>query len=137
MARNCQGNTRKEITSKVLVRTDDLDGFFSRAKDAACRADQAQAFEEKVTLSFDDPHRMFTVLSENRRRLMSEVMHEPRTIKELATRLDRNRSAVTKDVGMLEKMGLIVSSRQSNPGHGFQKVVQAIAPKIEMLASLG
>ena len=64
-------------------------------------------------------------------------MREPRTIKELTTRLDRNRSAVTKDVGMLEKMGLIVSSRQSNPGHGFQKVVQAIAPKIEMLASLG
>ena len=68
---------------------------------------------------------------------MSEVMREPRTIKKLTTRLDRNRSAVTKDVGMLEKMGLIVSSRQSNPGHGFQKVVQAIAPKIEMLASLG
>ena len=67
---------------------------------------------------------------------MSEVMREPRTIKKLTTRLDRNRSAVTKDVGMLEKMGLIVSSRQSNPGHGFQKVVQAIAPKIEMLASL-
>ena len=63
-------------------------------------------------------------------------MREPRTIKKLTTRLDRNRSAVTKDVGMLEKMGLIVSSRQSNPGHGFQKVVQAIAPKIEMLASL-
>ena len=123
--------------SKVVIRTDDLEGFFSRAKDAARRADQAQQFEEKVTLSFEDPQRMFTVLSEARRRPMSEVMREPKTIKELTSRLHRNRSAVTKDVGMLEKMGLIVSSRQSNPGHGFQKAVQSIAPKIEMVATLG
>jgi predicted transcriptional regulator len=123
--------------SKVVIRTDDLDGFFARAKDAARRADQGQKFEEKVTLSFDDPQRMFTVLSETRRRLMNEVMREPKTIKELTSRLHRNRSSVTKDVGMLEKMGLIVSSRQPNPGHGFQKLVQSIAPKIEMVATLG
>lgn len=123
--------------TKVVIRTDDVDGFFLRAKDGARRADQGQAFEGKVTLSFEDPQRMFTVLSEARRRLMSEVMHEPKTIKELTNRLRRNRSSVTKDVGMLEKMGLIVSSRQSNPGHGFQKVVQSIAPKIEMVATLG
>jgi predicted transcriptional regulator len=123
--------------NKVVIRTDDLDGFFARAKDAARRADQSEKFEEKVTLSFEDPQRMFTVLSETRRRLMSEVMREAKTIKELTTCLHRNRSSVTKDVGMLEKMGLIVSSRQPNPGHGFQKVVQSIAPKIEMVATLG
>ncbi|MBK5206515.1 MAG: hypothetical protein JJD98_14250 [Polaromonas sp.] len=123
--------------TKVVIRTDEVDGFFLRAKDGARRADQGQAFEGKVTLSFEDPQRMFTVLSEARRRLMSEVMHEPKTIKELTNRLRRNRSSITKDVGMLEKMGLIVSSRQSNPGHGFQKVVQSIAPKIEMVATLG
>ena len=123
--------------SKVVIRTDDLDGFFARAKDAARRADHAQKFEEKVTLSFEDPQRMFAVLSETRRRLMSEVMREPKTIKELTAKLHRNRSSVTKDVGMLEKMGLIISSRQPNPGHGFQKVVQSVAPKIEMVATLG
>ena len=123
--------------SKVVIPTDTVDGFFERAKDAARKADQAQAFDDKVTLSFEDPQRMFTVLSEARRRLMSEVMREPQTIKELTSRLHRNRSAVTKDVVMLEKIGLIVSSRQSNSGHGFQKVVRSIAPKIEMVATLG
>ena len=123
--------------SKVVIRTDTVDGFFERAKDAARKADQAQAFDDKVTLSFEDPQRMFTVLSEARWRLMSEVMREPQTIKELTGRLHRNRSAVTKDVGMLEKIGLIVSSRQSNLGHGFRKVVRSIAPKIEMVATLG
>jgi predicted transcriptional regulator len=64
-------------------------------------------------------------------------MLEPKTIKELTSRLHRNRSAVTKDVGLLEKLGLVVTSRQSNPGHGFQKVVQSIAQKIELVATLG
>ncbi|APW46314.1 HTH domain-containing protein [Rhodoferax antarcticus] len=123
--------------SKVSVRTDDVAGFFNRAKHAARRADQRQAFEGSVTLSFEDPQQMFTVLSESRRQLMLEIMVEPKTINDLTTRLNRNRSSITKDVGLLEKMGLIVSTRQSNPGHGIQKMVQAIAPKIEMVATLG
>ena len=122
---------------KVVVRTDDVAGFFSRAKDAARRADRGEAFEGKITLSFEDPQRMFTALSEARRRLMLEVMHEARTINELSHRLHRNRSAITKDVGLLEKMGLIVSERQANPGHGIQKVVRSVAQKIEMVATLG
>ena len=123
--------------TRIVIRGDDVAGFFSRAKDAARRADRKEAFEDKVTLSFEDPQRMFTVLSEGRRRLMLEVMHESRTINELSVRLRRNRSAVTKDVGLLEKMGLLVSQRQSNPGHGIQKVVRSVAPRIEMVAMLG
>ena len=123
--------------TKVVIRTDDVAGFFARAKDAARRADRGEAFDGKVTLSFEDPQKMFAVLSEGRRRLMLEVMHEPMTINELTHRLRRNRSAITKDVGLLEKLGLIVSQREANPGHGIQKVVRSIAPKIEMVATLG
>ena len=123
--------------TKIVTRADDVAGFFSRAKDAAGRADRGEAFEGKVTLSFEDPQRMFTVLSQARRRLMLEVMRQPRTINELSQRLHRNRSTVTKDVGLLEKMGLLVSQRQANPGHGIQKVVRSVAPKIEMVATLG
>lgn len=122
--------------TKVVIRTDDVAGFFSRAKDAARRADRGDAFEGKVTLSFEDPQKMFTVLSEERRRLMLEVMHEPKTINELSQRLHRNRSSITKDIGLLEKMGLIVSQRRSNPGHGIEKIIQSVAPKIEMVATL-
>jgi hypothetical protein len=42
--------------TKIVIRTDDVAGFFSRAKDAAGRADRGEAFEGKVTLSFEDPH---------------------------------------------------------------------------------
>lgn len=123
--------------TKVVIRTDDVADFFARAKDAARRADQGGYFEEKITLSFEDPQRMFTVLSEARRRLMLQVMHEPKTISELSHALHRNRSAITKDVGLLEKLGLVISRRQVNAGHGIQKVVRSIAPKIEMVATLG
>lgn len=123
--------------TKVVIRTDDVKGFFLRARDAARRADRGQAFDGRVTLSFEDPQRMFTVLSQARRRLMLEVMDEPRTINELSHRLHRNRTAITKDIGLLEKVGLIVSKREVNPGHGIQKKVQSIASKIEMVATLG
>jgi predicted transcriptional regulator len=123
--------------TKIEIRTDDVPSFFSRARDAARRADRGDAFEGKVTLSFEDPQRMFTVLSVGRRRLMLEVMHEPKTINELSQRLHRNRSSITKDVGLLEKIGLIVTQRRSNPGHGIQKTVRSVARKIEMVATLG
>ena len=123
--------------TKVVIRTDDMAGFFARAKDAARKADKGGKFEGKVTLSFEDPQQMFSVLSEARRRLMLEVMREPKTINELSHKLHRNRSAITKDVGLLEKMGLLVSQRLANPGHGIQKMVQSVAPKIEMMATLG
>lgn len=123
--------------TKVVVRTEEVSGFFARAKEAARRADQGGPFEGLVTLSFEDPQRMFALLSETRRRLMLEVMHEARSINELSLRLHRARSSITKDVGLLEKMGLVVSERQANPGHGIQKVVRSVAPKIEMVATLG
>ena len=123
--------------TRIVIRTDDARGFFDRAMDAARRADRGEPFDGKVTLSFEDPQKMFTVLSAARRRLMVEVLREPRTISELSLRLHRNRSSITKDVGVLERMGLLVSQRQSNPGHGIQKLVRSVAPRIEMVATLG
>lgn len=123
--------------SKVVVRTDDVAGFFARAQAAAQRADEGRAFTGQVTLSFEDPQRMFAVLSATRRQLMLEVMREPKTISQLTARLHRNRSAITNDVGMLEGLGLLVSDRETHPGHGIQKVVRAVAPKIELVATLG
>ena len=56
----------------------------------------------------------------------------------MSHRSHRNRSTVTKDVGMLEKLWLLVSHRQANPaGHGIQKLVWSVAPRIEMAATQG
>ena len=51
--------------TKIVIRTDDVAGFFNRAQHAAQRADRGPSFEEcKITLSFEDPQRMFNVLTE-------------------------------------------------------------------------
>lgn len=123
--------------TKAVIRTGTVEDFFARAKDAALRADQRGKFSRTVTLSFEDPQRMFSVLSDARRRLMAEVMHEPKSISDLSQALNRHRASVTKDIGMLEKLGLLVAQRQVNPGHGIQKVVRSIAPRIEMMVTLG
>lgn len=123
--------------TKQIVRTGDVADFFERARDAARRADRGGKFDETVTLSFEDPQRMFTVLSTARRRLMSEVIREPKTISELSNSLNRNRSSITKDISLLESMGLVTSQRQVNPGHGIQKIIYSVAPRIEMVATLG
>jgi predicted transcriptional regulator len=123
--------------TKQVVRTGNVADFFDRARDAAQRADKDGRFDGTVTLSFEDPQRMFTVLSEARRHLMAEVIREPKTISELSSSLHRNRAAITKDVSLLESVGLVISQRQVNPGHGIQKIVRSVASRIEMVATLG
>ena len=123
--------------TQVIIRTDQVEGFFDRARKAAQKADRGESLKKSATFSFEDPQEMFMVLSQARRRLMSEVMDEPKTITQLRAKLHRERSAITKDIRLLEKLGLIVSQKRSNPGHGVEKLVRAVAPKIELIASLG
>ena len=66
---------------KQVIRTGVVAGFFDRARNAARRADQGANFGGTITLSFEDPQRIFTVLSDSRRRLLAEVMREPKTIR--------------------------------------------------------
>jgi len=88
--------------TKVIIRTDKVEGFFDRARQAAQKADRGESFKKSATFSFEDPQEMFMVLSEARRRLMREVMDKPKTI--------------TKDIGLLERLGLLVSTKGAKSG---------------------
>ena len=122
--------------NRIVVRTGTADEFFARARTAARRADQGKPFEHTLTLSFEDPGRMFAVMSPSRRELVQVVMRKPMTLAELTRTLRRERAAVAKDVKLLESAGLLESARTPNPGHGVNTWVRATARRIDLLATL-
>lgn len=134
--RNSEVTRRFMIMSKVVMRTEDIDSFFERAKATARSADEGKNLSGTFTLSFEDPKEMLALLTESRRQIMKEILHESVSISVLTSRLHRKREAITKDVGILEKMGLIVSDKKINPSHGVQKFVRSVAPRIELVSTL-
>ena len=115
--------------TNVIIHTNKVEGFFDRARKVAQKDDRGESFKKSATFSFEDPQEMFMVLSEARRRLMLEVMDEPKTITQLTVKLHRERSAVTKDIGLLERLVLLVSQKRPNLVHGVEKLVSVVAPK--------
>lgn len=58
------------------------------------------------------------------------------TLSNLAVKLKRDRKAVIRDVTLLEKLGLLRILTQPNPGHGIVKVVEPLAKKYHVAATL-
>ena len=122
--------------TRLVVRTGTVDDFFARARIAAQRADRSEPFDHTVTLSFEDPGRMFTVMSPSRRELVLAVMRRPRTMAELTRTLNRDRTVVAKDVKLLDGAGILQVERTPNPGYGVKIVVRAVAHRIDLMATL-
>jgi predicted transcriptional regulator len=123
--------------TSVSIRTGHVEGFFSRARKAALKADLGENFEEKLTLSFEDPEEMLLLLSGGRRRIMLEVMKRPQTVQELASALNRNRATIVKEIRFLEEKGLLSRKKAQAKENGSETFVEAVAPKIELVAVLG
>ena len=130
-------NTREETMTTLLIRTDSVDNFFSRARNAALKADSGDNFYEKITITFEDPQQMFMVLSVARRRIMIEVMKKPQTIRDLVHNLNRNRSTIVKDIRFLEQKGLLICQKSSAESNDGEKIIKSVAPRIELVAMLG
>ena len=111
--------------------------IFSRAREAALKADRGEPFEEKVTISFEYPDQMLMLLSGGRRRIMLEVMKRPQTVQNLANILNRNRSTIAKEIRYLEEKGLLTRKKERAKENRTEVFVEAVAPQIELVAMLG
>ena len=125
------------MTGKTTVVTESSENFLARVKGIARQLDKGKPVAPSLTISYGDPAAMFSALSRTRLQLLSEVLTTELSIQQLTRRLHRERSAVAKDVLFLEKAGLLIATKRTNPGHGIEKVVRTVAPTIHMVASIG
>lgn len=123
--------------TRVTLRTDTPNNFFQRARNAAQKADTGAHFEPHITLTFENPTQLASVLSAARCQLIDTVIKHPRSISELARDLQRDRTAIHRDVRALETAGLLTTERQTNPGHGISRIVKATAARIELTTVFG
>jgi DNA-binding transcriptional ArsR family regulator len=69
-------------------------------------------------------------------RLLERAKAGSLPISDLAVGLKRDIRAVSRDVGVLERAGLLRTSFRTNPGHGRLKIVEALARGYRLTANL-
>lgn len=121
---------------KLKVFTDGFEGHVKRSLERARKMERGERLEPEKILTFEDPVMMVECFTAQRMRLVETARKKKLSISALAKALGRNRGAVTRDVNKLKKLGLIRLREQVNPGHGVVQIVEPVAQKIEMRATL-
>jgi predicted transcriptional regulator len=121
---------------KTEIRVDPPAAFFERGRKLATAADRGEAIPFSRVVAFEDVESLLHVLTEKRVLLLRQVKETPASISVLAKKLKRDRSAVTRDVQILERFGVIQVTERPLPGHGKQKWVAPLAGEIRLTAIL-
>jgi len=121
---------------KTEIRVERVDAFFERGRKLAKAADKGDAIPFSRVVAFEDVESLLHVLTEKRVLLLKQVMETSTSISVLAKKLKRDRSAVTRDVHVLERFGVIQITEKPLPGHGRQKWVMPVAGEIQLTAVL-
>lgn len=114
----------------MKIINESTEAFFKRGKKIARLADERKAIPESFLISFDDPKDFSTLVSPAKLALIASVRGEPASVTELAKKLHRDRSAVKRDISLLEGFGLVSIKEKNNPGHGKIKEISATSEKI-------
>jgi predicted transcriptional regulator len=112
------------------------DVFFERGRKLAKAADRGDTIPPSRVVAFEDVGALLHVLTEKRVLLLKQVNQTPTSISVLAKKLKRDRSAVTRDVQILERFGVIQVTEKPLPGHGRQKWITPLAAEIRLTAVL-
>ena len=121
---------------RIDIRVEPVEMFFARGRKLAALADRGLPIPRRHVVAFDDVAGLLQVLTAKRLSLLREVKENPGSISELAKRLKRDRSAVTRDVHLLEQHGVVRVTEKPLPGHGRQKWITPVAQNIQLIASL-
>ena len=122
--------------NRVTVRTGSSDEFFRRVRGRAEKLDRGESLPAEITISFEDPMELLNILTSERVRLLGCAKTRSLPISDLADSLKRDVRAVSRDVAVLERAGLLRTSYRPNPGHGRLKIVEALARGYRLTANL-
>jgi len=122
--------------TRITLTVSSTEEYFERARKRAQAMDRGEMPAPGITISFEDPVDLMELLTSARVRLLRSVKGQPQNISALASELKRDVRAVSRDVSLLEKAGLLRTSYKSNPGHGRLKMVEPVAQEYKLVASL-
>jgi predicted transcriptional regulator len=121
---------------KTEIRVEPIDAFWNRGRKNAALADAGARIPHSRVVAFQDVEDLLSVLTKQRVLLLKTLKETPGSIAELARRLKRDRSSVTRDVQLLERHGVVEVSEKPLAGHGRQKWVASIGQEIQLIAHL-
>jgi predicted transcriptional regulator len=121
---------------KTEIRVETVDTFFERGRKFAKAADRGDRIAPSRVVAFERVEDLLGLLTAKRVILMKQVKETPSSISMLARTLNRDRSAVTRDVQVLERFGVVQVTEKILPGHGKQKWVTPLASEIKLTAVL-
>ena len=122
--------------SEVRVTNDGVKGFFERSREHARRLDRGEKLAPEVTVSFENANDIVSILSPQRIRVLELAKKGPKPVASLASGLNRDLRAVSRDVDLLERFGLLRSRYETNPGHGKRRIVEPRAAKYQLVATV-
>jgi predicted transcriptional regulator len=122
--------------TKITLRTGSTEEFFDRLLERAKKLDRGEVLPPGITITYEDPEDLLDLLTSERVRLLRHVKGESLQLSVLAAGLKRDVRAVSRDVSVLEKAGLLKTSYRPNPGHGRMKIVEPVAQEYRLVASL-
>jgi predicted transcriptional regulator len=129
-----QQSARRAVV--IRVATGGSGDFFKRSLARARKLDRGEKLPAEIRLTFEDPADLIRVLSAERIRVLRAVRMSPQPVSDLANILKRDRKSVSRDVKLLESFGLVRTHAEPNPGHGLMKIVEPLAAKYHLVATI-
>ena len=131
------GEKMNKRVNTVTLTTGTLGEYVERSINRAKKLDRGERIEPELRVTFQDPADLLRVLSVERIRVLRSIRGKTKpTISGLAVILKRDRKAVSRDVKLLESLGLLRTREKSNPGHGVMTVVEPLAKKYHLTATV-
>lgn len=121
----------------VMIKTANEQDFFARDRRIAKAAVAGKRLPRETVISFEEPADLLRVLTSARLDLFRAVLAQADSITGIAARLQRDRSAVKRNVDELALAGLISVEEEVQPGHGRMKRVRAVGQRLTLQAQLG